>query len=90
VRRELLQAREDAVRSVVLAERERVAGWEQRLSIDEVAPRPLDSEVEGSEPELPPEVSTVLERLKRENSELRSTVERLRREIDDLKGGHGR
>ncbi len=78
--RELMrQAREDAIRAVVLAER-------YRSKLDERA-TPVDP-ARQAQP-LPPAAAARIQRLEHENAELKDTLELLQKEVERLKG-HGR
>jgi hypothetical protein len=76
-RERMRQAREDAIRAVVLAERYRSEIKEraatQVLAVDQTDP-------------VPPDSAARIDRLERENAELKDTIERLRKEVDRLKG----
>jgi hypothetical protein len=87
-RRQMLRAREEAIRSVLLAERRRVElrakGGSRATSVDEFGPD-LDST------EVPSVSSDVLiEHLRRENDELKDTVESLRLEVQRLRAANRR
>jgi hypothetical protein len=84
----LLHAREDALRSVVVAERQRVAETEnddrREKSIDES----IDPTRERDKASLVPRAASALEQLQRENAELKDTVEKLRLEVKRLKAAN--
>ena len=83
-RQQLLRARDEAVRAVILAERYR-SELKKREAADPAQPGP--AEVPGAEkPESarPAGASALIERLRRENAELKQTIERLRREVERL------
>jgi hypothetical protein len=87
-RRQMLRAREEAIRSVILAERRRVE-WGAKGT-------PVTARKEGLGPDgdpakLPsvtPEI--LIEHLRRENNELKDTVDSLREEVQRLRALKGR
>jgi hypothetical protein len=94
-RQRVLMARDEAIRAVILAER---AGRRASDSAqDSPVPEPADSST-GSPPEAVSRQSApgidprseLIERLQKENAELRDTVERLRREVPQQKAGNRR
>jgi hypothetical protein len=91
-REAVLRARDEALRAVVWAERYRA---ELRAKDMEIA-RFVDSgpaqdrHPESRSPALPAEVSPLIDRLRRENAELKATVERLRRQVEQLEAARGR
>jgi hypothetical protein len=86
-RRQMLRAREEAIRSVLLAERRlvelRAKGGPNRARADEFGPD-RDTEV----PSVSPEV--LIEHLRRENDELKDTVDSLRQEVQRLRAANRR
>jgi hypothetical protein len=83
-RDEILRARNQALRAVVLAERHR-----SQLKEREVAPLAQpgpgeSSSVEDSPSPGPSVDPALIDRLQRENAELKATIEQLRREIERL------
>jgi hypothetical protein len=82
-RRRMLRAREEAIRSVLLAERRRVElrakGRPTGASTDEFG---LDTDT-TEVPLVSPEV--LIEHLRRENDELKDTVDSLRQEVQRLR-----
>ena len=82
-RRQMLRAREEAIRSVLLAERRRVElrakGRPTSASTDEFGQDTDTTEV----PLVSPEV--LIEHLRRENDELKDTVDSLRQEVQRLR-----
>jgi hypothetical protein len=85
---EMLRAREEAIRSVLLAERRRVAlgakGAKVGTASGELEPDGGVTEV----PSVSPEV--LIEHLRRENNELKDTVDSLRLEVKRLRAANGR
>jgi len=81
----LLHAREQAIRSAVLAERQRALGRQDDGHIETVVAQSGDPAALRKESSLPLEVRTLLKRLERENAELKGTVELLRLEVERLK-----
>ncbi len=102
-RQRMLEAREAALRAVVLAERDRAVAVEARYKAAVSAQAGsalsedsgLGSQSEDNPPrdigrqaeEASPVRPAVVEQLMRENAELKKTVEQLHREIERLKGG---
>jgi hypothetical protein len=87
-RRQMLRAREEAIRSVILAERRRVElrtkGGPVDASTDE-----FGTDVDTTNiPIVPPEV--LIEHLRRENDELKDTVDSLRLEVQRLRAANRR
>jgi hypothetical protein len=87
-RRRMLRAREEAIRSVLLAERRRVElrakGSPTGASTDQFG---LDTD----STEIPSVSSEVLiEHLRRENDELKDTVDSLRQEVERLRAANRR
>src|SRR3984957_19774521 len=87
-RRQMLRAREEAIRSVILAERRRVElrghGGPVGASTDEFGPDVNNASI----PVVPPEV--LIEHLRRENDELKDTVDNLRHEVERLRAANRR
>jgi hypothetical protein len=87
-RRQMLRAREEAIRSVLLAERRRVElrgkGGPVGASIDEFGPDLATTTI----PTVSPEV--LIEHLRRENDELKDTVDSLRLEVQRLRAANRR
>ena len=87
-RRQMLRAREEAIRSVLLAERRRVElrakGGTIGASTAELGADMVTTEV----PIVPPEV--LIEHLRRENDELKDTVDSLRQEVQRLRAANRR
>ena len=82
-RQRMLRAREEAIRSVLLAERRR-AELRAKTGQNGVASGTADSELESTEvPSVPPEI--LIEHLRRENDELKDTVDSLRQEVQRLR-----
>jgi hypothetical protein len=84
-RAQMLHARNEALRAVVLAERYRTA-----LRDREKAQSPASGQAEPPDaaqptPAGPNDASPVIERLQRENAELKATVQNLRSEVERLK-----
>jgi hypothetical protein len=86
--RGMLRAREEAIRSVLLAERRRARllanGGSVGAAIDEVGPDVDATQV----PPVSPEV--LIEHLRKENNELKDTVDSLRLEVKRLRAASGR
>ena len=82
-RRQLLRAREEAIRSVLLAERRRselrAKAGRPAASTEDRAPDEVTTEI----PSVPPEI--LIEHLRRENDELKDTVDSLREEVKRLR-----
>ena len=79
-RQQLLRAREEALRAVILAERYR-AESQTRGAAD---PRKGPSKVTATDmPAVTPEI--LIEHLRKENNELKDTVDSLRREVQSLR-----
>jgi len=87
-RRQMLRAREEAIRSVILAERRRVElrskNGQVGASTDEFG-QDMDT---TTIPTVPPEV--LIEHLRRENDELKDTVDSLRLEVERLRAAKPR
>jgi hypothetical protein len=85
-RQRMLRAREEAIRSVLLAERRRVElrakGRPTGASTDEFG---LDTDT-TKVPSVSPEV--LIEHLRRENDELKDTVDSLRQEVERLRAAN--
>jgi hypothetical protein len=85
-RRQMLRAREEAIRSVLLAERHlvelRAKGGPTGASPEELIAGTGTTEV----PSVPPEV--LIEHLRRENDELKDTVDSLRQEVQRLRAAN--
>jgi hypothetical protein len=87
-RQQMLRAREEAIRSVLLAERRRAALRAKGGPIDALNGE-FGSNVETKEvPSVPPEV--LIEHLRRENDELKDTVDSLRLEVQRLRAANRR
>jgi hypothetical protein len=84
-RQEVLRAREEAVRAVILAERQRAASQNTGPAIPTTIDRLARGRPTSQGTPLPSDVSALVEQLQRENAELKATVERLRSEVDQLK-----
>jgi hypothetical protein len=87
-RRQMLRAREEAIRSVLLAERHRV---ELRAKRGPNGTRTCDfvPDTETTDvPSVPPDV--LIEHLRRENNELKDTVDSLRQEVQRLRAANHR
>jgi hypothetical protein len=87
-RQRMLRAREEAIRSVLLAERRRAELRAKRApggaTTDE-----SDSPSDTTEvPSVPPEI--LIEHLRRENDELKDTVDSLRAEVQRLRAANRR
>jgi hypothetical protein len=82
-RRQMLRAREEAIRSVLLAERRRVELRDKKspvgASTDEFGPDSATTSI----PPVSPDV--LIEHLRRENDELKDTVDSLRLEVQRLR-----
>ena len=87
-RRQMLRAREEAIRSVILAERRRVElranGGPVGASTDEFSTDVNTTNI----PTVSPEV--LIEHLRRENDELKDTVDSLRLEVQRLRAANRR
>ncbi len=84
-RRQMLRAREEAIRSVILAERRRVELRSKGgATTDEFGTDLGTTEI----PTVPPEV--LIEHLRRENDELKDTVDSLRLEVQRLRAANRR
>jgi hypothetical protein len=87
-RRQMLRAREEAIRSVLLAERRRVElrakGGPNGASAEDLIAGTDTTEI----PSVPPEV--LIEHLRRENDELKDTVDSLRQEVQRLRAANHR
>jgi hypothetical protein len=87
-RRQMLRAREEAIRSVLLAERRRVElrgkGGPVGASIDEFGQDVATTTI----PTVSPEV--LIEHLRQENDELKDTVDSLRLEVERLRAANRR
>lgn len=83
-RQQMLRARNEALRAVILAERYRLEKARQAAIPTNLGP----AEGRGDEPRSsaqPAGASAWIERLERENAELKDTIEQLRREVERLK-----
>ena len=84
----MLRAREEAIRSVILAERRRVE-LRAKLAPGGATAEELDSQGDTTDiPSVPPEI--LIEHLRRENDELKDTVDSLREEVKRLRAANGR
>jgi hypothetical protein len=87
-RRHMLRAREEAIRSVILAERRRVElrakGGTNSASTDEFGPDVNNASIPVVSPEI------LIEHLRRENDELKDTVDSLRHEVERLRAANRR
>jgi hypothetical protein len=87
-RQQMLRAREEAIRSVILAERRRVElrtkGGPIGAHADEFGPDVNKTSI----PVVSPEV--LIEHLRRENDELKDTVDSLRLEVERLRAANRR
>jgi hypothetical protein len=87
-RQQMLRAREEAIRSVILAERRRVELREKG------APSSASIGESGSDayptkpPSVPPEV--LIEHLRRENNELKDAIDSLRLEVQRLRAANAK
>ena len=87
-RQRMLRAREEAIRSVLLAERRRA---ELRAKRTPVGTTVQEFDVPGDAmevPSVPPEI--LIEHLRRENDELKDTVDSLRAEVQRLRAANRR
>ena len=87
-RQRMLRAREEAIRSVLLAERRRVEFAARRAPGGATAE---EVETQGDTTEIPsvaPEI--LIEHLRRENDELKDTVDSLRDEVKRLRAANRR
>jgi hypothetical protein len=83
-RQQMLRARDEAVRAVILAERYRSELKEREAAVP-ANPGPVDRPGdERPKSTLPAGAPALIERLQRENAELKETIERLRREVERL------
>jgi hypothetical protein len=84
-RQQMLRAREEALRAVILAERYR-SELKDHMAAVPAELRPAQGSGDAArKPSAPPDASALIERLLRENAELKDTVELLRREVGLLK-----
>jgi hypothetical protein len=83
-REEVLRAREEAVRAVVLAERA------ARDRADAAATASSKTVADSRQSAMTSEPSSLVERLQRENAELKDQVDILRREVERLKTANKR
>jgi hypothetical protein len=85
-RRQMLRAREEAIRSVILAERRRVELRAKRdpigASTDEFGTDLVTTKIPAVSPEV------LIEHLRRENDELKDTVDSLRLEVERLRAAN--
>jgi hypothetical protein len=87
-RQRMLRAREEAIRSVLLAERRRTELRAKR-SPGGATVEDVDSQRDTTEvPSVPPEI--LIEHLRRENDELKDTVDSLRAEVQRLRAANRR
>jgi hypothetical protein len=85
-RRQMLRAREEAIRSVLLAERRR-AEVRGKRSPNGASTGEFGRDMDTTEvPPVPPEV--LIEHLRRENDELKDTVDSLREEVKRLRAAN--
>lgn len=84
-RQSMLLAREDALRAVILSERHRSEIKQRMATILPAGDRSRSAESSVGTSPLAPDEATSLERLRRENSELKDTIEILRREVERLR-----
>jgi hypothetical protein len=84
LRRRIFQAREDALRAAVMAERDRAAALDHVAAAQAMRAQALDRNAGRDEAARPSDVPDRIARLQRENAELRAIVERLRREVKRL------
>ncbi len=88
-RRQVLRAREEAIRSVLLAERRRTQlrakGAQSADEVNDFAP-----DAELTEPPPPVSKEILIEHLRRENNELKDTVDSLRQEVERLRAANRR
>jgi hypothetical protein len=87
-RRQIIRAREEAIRSVLLAERRRAElrakGGATGARMDEFSLGSDATEVPSVSPEI------LIEHLRRENDELKDTVDSLRQEVERLRAANRR
>jgi hypothetical protein len=87
-RQQMLRAREEAIRSVILAERRRVElrakNGTNSASTDEFGPDVNNASIPVVSPEI------LIEHLRRENDELKDTVDSLRHEVERLRAANRR
>ena len=84
----MLRAREEAIRSVLLAERRR-AELRAKAGQNGASDNALDAKTQSTEvPEVTPEI--LIEHLRRENDELKDTVDSLREEVKRLRAANKR
>jgi len=83
-RQQLLQARDEAVHAVILAERYRSALKKREAAVPAVRGRADHPGAETSTSARSTGDPAVIERLRRENAELKASVERLRRQVERL------
>jgi hypothetical protein len=87
-RQKMLRAREEAIRSVLLAERHR-AELRAKTSQKGLTNGEAASEIDTTEvPTVSPDV--LIEHLRRENDELKDTVDSLRQEVQRLRAANKR
>jgi hypothetical protein len=85
-RLQLLRAREEAIRSVILAERRR-AQLRAKAGLPPASSDEIGLDVDAMEtPAVSPEV--LIEHLRRENNELKDTVDSLRQEVQKLRAAN--
>ena len=87
-RQKMLRAREEAIRSVLLAERHR-AELRAKTGQNGLTNGEAASEIDTTEvPKVSPDV--LIEHLRRENDELKDTVDSLRQEVQRLRAANKR
>jgi hypothetical protein len=84
---EMLRAREEAIRSVLLAERRRVALHAKRVDDGPTSGVREGDEETAKAPAVTPEI--LIEHLRKENHELKDTVDSLRLEVRRLRAAGG-
>ena len=85
-REQMRRAREDAIRAVILAERDRSEVKERTANHSfPVGQAELRGSSRQTDPD-PPDAAARIDRLERENAELKDAVARLRSEVERLKG----
>jgi predicted RNase H-like nuclease (RuvC/YqgF family) len=85
-REQMRLAREEAIRAVILAERYRSEIKERRGNSSAAVGQAESRSPSRRTYPVSPDGATQIERLERENAELKDTVELLRREVERLKG----
>ena len=84
-RAQVLQARDEALRAVVLAERYRSELKDRVAALGQIAGQAEPQEAAGHTPAAPNHASNLIEGLQRENADLRATVQTLRSEVERLR-----